>query len=115
MIHARPQSPHCWALYATETDDHGHPHQVAAWVLEWLPDSPRAVLFHGWRGKLTRATLRSLVRWLVAHEIDEVRAGESHVQMLPGAVIDDQGVAHVSVPALAHRLATPGASDWVDL
>lgn len=115
MIIVRPQAPRCWALHATAPGPSGQDRVVASWVLEWIDAEPRVALFHGWRGKLTRTTLRELVVWLVSHGVDEVRAGRAHAKLLPGAVVDDAGVVHVDVAALAHLMATPGASNWADL
>lgn len=91
----------------------GKPPIDVVFLIEW--EGPRVAWIRGAKGKFTRQTLRELLALLVSLGIHTIKAERGDGHVLPASFVDEAGVSHVDIPALAHRFATPGASSWADI
>lgn len=88
----------------------------ATFVLEW--QDARTVWIKAMHGRLTRHTLRELVRTLIDLGAHTVLARRADGHVLPCGQVDADGITRIRVADLAdlaERFARPGASGWADL
>ena len=87
---------------------------IASYIIEWV--SPREAWIKAFKGVMTRTMFREVLTDLIALEIHTIlaRRGDCHRLWKLGTEGED-GITYVDVRALAHRFASPGTSNWIDL